>query len=139
MDVDTIVDEIGRILNNTYLNVALYPVGMDSRIENISNSLSVGLHDVRIIGIWGMGGIGKTSIAKTIYNKFYHTFEGTSFLANVREIAKDSNDKITLQERLLSDILKPTKIEVGSVSRGINVIKERLRSKKVLVIVGDVN
>ncbi|XP_024172219.2 disease resistance protein RUN1-like [Rosa chinensis] len=92
-----------------------------------------------MVGIWGMGGIGKTTVAKAIYNKFYRSFEGTSFLANVRETAKDSNGKIALQERLLSDVLKPIKIEVGDVSRGINVIKELLGSKKVLVIVDDVD
>ncbi|XP_004288869.1 PREDICTED: TMV resistance protein N-like [Fragaria vesca subsp. vesca] len=46
---------------------------------------------------------------------------------------------ITLQERLLSDILKPTKIDVGDADRGIVVIKKRLESKKVLVIVDDVD
>ncbi|KAM5585152.1 hypothetical protein ABKV19_004513 [Rosa sericea] len=110
-----------------------------SEAANLSDwSFSDG-NDVRMVGIWGMGGIGKTSVAKAIYNKFYHHFESKSFIANVREVEKDSNGMITLQERLLSDILKPTKIEVGNVPRGINVIKERLGGKKVLVIVDDVD
>ncbi|XP_061988209.1 disease resistance protein RUN1-like [Rosa rugosa] len=92
-----------------------------------------------MVGIWGMGGIGKTTVAKAIYNKFYHNFDSKSFLADVRETAKDSNGKIALQERLLSDVLKPTKIVVGDVSRGINVIRERLGRKKVLFIVDDVD
>nr|XP_011470566.1 PREDICTED: TMV resistance protein N-like [Fragaria vesca subsp. vesca] len=137
--IGNIIDEISSRLNNIYLHVADYPVGIDSRVEDISTCLSVGSDDVRMVGIWGMGGIGKTSLAKAIYNKFFHSFESKSFLANVRETAKDSNGLITLQERLLSDILKPTKIEIGSVPRGINVIKERLGFRKVLVIVDDVD
>ncbi|KAL6203923.1 hypothetical protein ACLB2K_021193 [Fragaria x ananassa] len=138
--INSIVDEICRQLTNTYLNLAVYPVGIDSRVEDISNSLCVGVgDDVLMVGIWGMGGSGKTTLAKAIYNKFYHHFDSNSFLADVRETAKDSRGKIYLQERLLSDVLTPTKIEVGHVSRGINVIRERLGSKKVLVIVDDVD
>ncbi|XP_062026307.1 disease resistance protein RUN1-like [Rosa rugosa] len=138
--IDDIVDQIGRRLTNTYLHVADYPIGIDSRVEEISKSLCVGADDdVHMVGIWGMGGIGKTSVAKAIYNKFYRSFEGTSFLANVGETAKQSNGKIILQETLLSDILRPTEIEVGNPDRGIIVIKERLRKRKVLVIVDDVD
>ncbi|KAI5328015.1 hypothetical protein L3X38_027411 [Prunus dulcis] len=37
----------------------------------------------------------------------------------------------------LSDVLKPTKIKVDSVDRGINVIKQRFRGKRALVIIDD--
>ncbi|XP_062026208.1 disease resistance protein RUN1-like [Rosa rugosa] len=138
--INSIVDEICKQLTNTYLNLAVYPVAIHSRVDDISKCLGVGLDDdVRMVGIWGMGGIGKTTVAKAIYNKFYHDFDSRCFLADVRETAKDSNGKIVLQERFLSDVLKPIKIVVGDVSRGVNVIKERLGSKKVLVIFDDVD
>ncbi|KAK9930154.1 hypothetical protein M0R45_027206 [Rubus argutus] len=139
--IRNIVDNICRRLNDTYLHVAVYPVGIDSRLQDISNYLGVGQDDdeVRMVGIWGMGGSGKTALAKAIYNKLYQSFQGKSFLANVRETANQSNGMINLQERLLSDILKPTKVQVGDVDRGIVVIRERLKSKKVLVIVDDVD
>ncbi|XP_061988263.1 disease resistance protein RUN1-like [Rosa rugosa] len=135
-----IVDLVNRLQTDTYLHVANYPVGIQSRVEEISRSLCVGVdNDVHMVGIWGMGGMGKTTVAKAIYNKFYRSFEATCFLANVGETAKQSNGKITLQGRLLSDILRPTKIEVGDAARGIIVIKERLGKKKVLVIFDDVD
>ncbi|XP_040367630.1 disease resistance protein RUN1-like isoform X2 [Rosa chinensis] len=138
--INSIVDEICKQLTNTYLNLAVYPVAIHSRVDDICKCLGVGLDDdVRMVGIWGMGGIGKTTVAKAIYNKFYLDFDSRCFLADVRETAKDSNGKIVLQERLLSDVLKPIKIVVGDVSRGVNVIKERLGSKKVLVIFDDVD
>ena len=40
--------------------------------------------DVRMVGIHDLRGIGKTTIAKTIYNKIVDNFEGSCFLENVR-------------------------------------------------------
>lgn len=51
--------------------------------------------------------------------------------------AKQYNGLVCLQEQLLSDVLKPTKIKVDSIDRGINVIKERLQGKRALVIIDD--
>ena len=42
-------------------------------------------NDVRMIGIHGIAGIGKTTLAKVIYNEIAHQFEGASFLSNVAE------------------------------------------------------
>ncbi|KAK7295113.1 hypothetical protein RJT34_18017 [Clitoria ternatea] len=39
-------------------------VGIASRVEEVNNLIIMGLNDVRFIGIWGMGGIVKTTIAR---------------------------------------------------------------------------
>ncbi|KAK1350641.1 hypothetical protein POM88_054630 [Heracleum sosnowskyi] len=43
--------------------------GIESAVEEIYQKLSMDSNDVRAIGICGMGGIGKTTIAKTFYNQ----------------------------------------------------------------------
>ncbi|XP_024174052.1 disease resistance protein RUN1-like [Rosa chinensis] len=137
--VRKIVDEITRQLPSEYLNIAVYPVGINSRVQDINHHLCIASNDVRMVGVLGMGGMGKTTVAKAIYNKFYHDFEGKSFLANVRETTKQTNGEVLLQEQLLSDILRTTKIKVDSVHRGINVIKKKLRGLRVLVIIDDID
>ena len=47
-----------------------------------------------------MGGIGKTTLARAIYNKFCNQFETSSFVENVRGEYK-ALDLMTLQERLI--------------------------------------
>jgi hypothetical protein len=108
-------------------------------VQAITSLLRVGADDVRMVGIWGMGGMGKTTISKAIYNQFFHSFEGKSFLANIRETSKQIDGQVRLQEQLLSDILKTGKIKVNNVDRGITMIKERLRDRRVLVILDDVD
>ncbi|KAM5574862.1 hypothetical protein ABKV19_014021 [Rosa sericea] len=134
-----IIDEISKQLTSKSLFVSVYQVGINSRVKDMCSYLAVGSTDVRIVGIWGMGGIGKTTIAKAIYNKFSDSFEGKSFLANLRESSKQPNGLEALQEKLLSDILPTTKINVGNVHSGIDVIKHRLASKRVLLIIDDVD
>ncbi|XP_050108229.1 disease resistance protein RPV1-like [Malus sylvestris] len=133
--ISEIASEVIRVLNKTYLDVAPYQVGIDSRVQDISKYVVVGdSNDVRVIGISGMGGIGKTTIAKAVYNKFYDKFERKSFLEKVREKAVEK-----LQKQLLSDILQTTKTKVNSVAAGTALVGERFRRLKVLVIFDDVD
>jgi hypothetical protein len=128
-----------REVNSTYLYVTPYQVGINSRLQAITSLLRVGDDDVRMVGIWGMGGMGKTTISKAIYNQFFHCFEGKSFLANIRETFKQPDGQVRLQEQLLSDILKKGKIKVNNIDRGITMIQERLCGRRVLVILDDVD
>ncbi|KAG6675472.1 hypothetical protein I3842_15G104000 [Carya illinoinensis] len=128
-----------RLVNETPLSVAKYPVGIECRKRDIYQHLSIERNDIiRIVGIFGIGGIGKTTVSKDIYNQIYSKFEGSCFLSNIREISKQAEGLIQLQNTLLFDILG-TSLDVRDIDKGINVIKHRLSSKRVLLILDDVD
>ncbi|KAK9941349.1 hypothetical protein M0R45_017955 [Rubus argutus] len=138
--IDAIVGEISaQLLNRTNLNVAKYPVGIESRVEDVLKLLCIGENDVHMVGIWGVGGIGKTTIAKAVYNSIAYQFEASCFLANVREESMGSGGFVHLQKNLLSEILGEKDLDLSVVDRGITLIKERMCYKRVLLILDDVN
>ncbi|XP_031258538.1 TMV resistance protein N-like [Pistacia vera] len=114
-------------------------VGIDSQLEKLKKFISLESHDVRMIGICGMGGIGKTTIARVAYDLFSSEFEGSSFLANVIEIS-EKEGLVSLQKMLLSQILMgKDDINIYNVFDGISMIRSRLSSKKVFIVIDDVN
>ncbi|VVA41159.1 PREDICTED: TMV resistance [Prunus dulcis] len=130
---DIVKGIVKGILSVQSWHVAAHPVGIESRVEDVERLLDVGGNGRRMVGIWGTSGIGKTTIAKAIWNAIAYEFEGRCFLENVRE-----GSLIQLQQTLLDKILgKNWKIQ--SVDEGIGVIKKRLRHKKILLILDDVD
>ncbi|XP_016650463.1 PREDICTED: TMV resistance protein N-like [Prunus mume] len=74
---------------------------MDSHIEELLSFLEIGLLDVRIIGIWGMKGIGKTTLARVVAKRIRARFEGYSYLANVREATEKQGHRLRNKKALI--------------------------------------
>ncbi|CAN1147612.1 Disease resistance protein RUN1 [Linum perenne] len=117
-------------------------VGMESRIQQVESLLHLELpnDDVLTIGIWGMGGIGKTTLAKAIFDQLSPQFEGSFFLENVQEQLRKSKTIFLLREELIRQILENrTLLATGNPNTRLEFVRDRLRCRKVLVVLDDVN
>nr|XP_034926976.1 disease resistance protein RUN1-like isoform X2 [Populus alba] len=136
--IQEIIKNVLNRLDRKHLDVPELLVDMDQRARNIYDFLSTATEDVRIVGMHGMPGIGKTTIAKVVFNQLYNGFEGSCFLSNINETSKHFNGLALLQEQLLHDILKQDVANIKCVDKGKVLIKERLCHKRVLVVADDV-
>ncbi|KAG5564740.1 hypothetical protein RHGRI_000815 [Rhododendron griersonianum] len=136
--IKMIIEDVRKV-NPTHLNVPDRQVGLDRRVAELNVLLNMEFNCVGIVAIWGMGGIGKTTIAKRLYNLIQHKFERSGFLENVRETSQPPNGLVELQKKLLLAILKRSH-ELGNSHEGIEVIKKKaFGRKKVLVVLDDVD
>ncbi|XP_017629069.1 disease resistance protein Roq1 [Gossypium arboreum] len=85
-----------------------------------------------------MGGIGKTTLAKVAYTQMLPHFEGKCFLADIWEVS-NKHGLVSLQKQLISQILPDECFNFFNVHEGNAIISHRLSSKKVLVVLDDVD
>ncbi|MFS7959120.1 putative TIR domain, P-loop containing nucleoside triphosphate hydrolase [Helianthus anomalus] len=136
--IKEIVDKISNRLPTLTTNVNKNLIGIEARLRDLKSKLKIGSDGVRIVGIWGVGGGGKTTLASAAYAELSHQFEAHCLLQNIREESNKHGLK-KLQKKFLKLVLKTKDIKVGSELEGRSMIERKLCGKRCLVVLDDVD
>lgn len=137
--IQSLVKKVREKLDNTPLGVAKYPVGLHSRLDELLRILNVKANGVKVLGLYGMGGVGKTTLAKALYNQLVVHFRKRSFLSDVKEIARRQNGLATLQSKLIGDLNSGSSPIIDSTAEGIRLMKESMNNEPVVIFLDDVD
>ncbi|KAH9289179.1 hypothetical protein KI387_033296 [Taxus chinensis] len=139
MLLKSIVHSIVKMIKKVPLQVAKQPVGLDQTVQDFEEStIQSELSKVNVVGIVGMGGCGKTTLAKELYNRKILTMDRTSFVFDVRDAAA-KNVLHDLQKKLLYDLAHATGFTFSSIREGKEILEDRLRSLRALIVLDDID
>ncbi|CAN1729189.1 Disease resistance protein L6 [Linum perenne] len=143
-------DGQGAIIDHVFTKVELHLraiytlmtdelVGIDFHVEQVVKLLNLGSTSEKFVGIHGMGGFGKTTLAKAVYNKIFTQFDHCCFLENVRETLSKNDGIVNMQNKVISNILRSGSSQARNASDGIQVIKDRVCKHKLLIVLDDID
>ncbi|XP_030449000.1 disease resistance protein RPV1-like [Syzygium oleosum] len=132
------VSKVMKKLRKAKLNLSDKLVGIEDHLTKLRRMLDTDSSDVRMIVISGIPGIGKTTLAKSLYNDICHLFDRCSFLGDIQETSAKKG-LVALQNQLVSDIIRRDLANFYSVEEGVSFLKDRFSTLKVLILLDDLH
>ncbi|KAG0561264.1 hypothetical protein KC19_9G049900 [Ceratodon purpureus] len=141
--VTAIVREVSELASKPLpLDVGDYVFGTEEVVDGIIQKHM----GVLILVIWGMGGIGKSTLARELYNRMREEFAASCYVEDLKSYyVQDSKNKVIrdddivkVQKHILKYLCPGEGLEVENKHKGKVILEERLSKKRILVVLDDV-
>ncbi|XP_050873975.1 disease resistance protein RUN1 isoform X2 [Lathyrus oleraceus] len=135
------IEEIARVvlgkLNHKHKNEITNNFILDENYRSIESLVKIDSAEVQVIGLWGMGGIGKTTLAAAIFQKFSIQYEGSCFFENVTDESKRHGINYVCN-KLLSKLLRED-LDIDTLKVIPSMVMTRLKRMKAFIVLDDVH
>ena len=124
-------------LNHQYTDEVTSNIILEENYWSIQSLIKLDSTDVQSIGLWGMGGMGKTTLATALFQNVSYQFEGRCFLGNVTEESKRHGINYIFN-KLLSKLLRED-LDIDTPNVIPFMIKRRLKRMKSFIVLDNVH
>ncbi|CAH8278275.1 unnamed protein product [Arabidopsis lyrata] len=109
-------------------------IGIYSKLLEIEKMVCKQPLGIRCVGIWGMPGIGKTTLAKAVFDQMSGEFDASCFIEDYSKAIQEKGVYCLLEEQFL----KENAGGAGGTVTKLSLLRDKLNNKRVLVVLDDV-